>query len=414
MQYGTRKHDIICLSSQGWDEPMWTNKQHIMSRLAREHRVLHVDYGALPLPIYLKRRALLDPADLASPIDLLSDGVVQRSENLFTATHWLPLLAWGLPRDAPLRDRLWHDLKLRFIRSFARDHAEHKPIAWVYHPCYGDAVENLDRKLLVYDCVDNYAAFPKYRDKAWLMAREERLCKRADLVFTTSKPLYEIKRVHNPENTFLVHNVGDAEHFNRALDPGCEVPRELEEIRAKGPVVGFVGAVSNYKLNLDWIMHLSRSRPDYQIVLIGPVGMSDPETDVKALEAQANIHLLGVRSYQSLPQYIKGFDVAVIPYRLNTYTESVFPIKFFEFLATGKPVLVSPLPSLEAFQGDVLVAHDEVAFVSQCEAVIEHGVSTSLPEQSKRIELAARNSWPRRIGELMGHIERKLDEKGIA
>ena len=95
MDYGTRKHDIICLSSQGWDEPMWTNKQHIMSRLAREHRVLHVDYGALPLPVYLKRRAMLAPADLGSPLELLTDGVVQRTENLFTATHWLPLLAWG-------------------------------------------------------------------------------------------------------------------------------------------------------------------------------------------------------------------------------------------------------------------------------------------------------------------------------
>ncbi len=391
---------------------MWTNKQHIMSRLAREHRVLHADYGALPLPLYMKKRFMQRPTDFTSPFKVLTNGVVHRGGNLWTATHWLPLCAWGLPRDSRLRDYLWHDLKVRFVKDFAHEQAQSKPIAWVYHPVYGDAVERLDKKLLVYDCVDNYAAFPKYRDKAWLMEREKRLCERADLVFTTSEPLYEIKRKYNPENTFLVHNVGDAEHFNKALDPGCEIPHELEEIRKKGPVIGFVGAVSNYKLNLDWVMHVARQKPEYQVVLIGPIGMSDPNTNVKELEAIDNIHMLGVRSYQSLPQYIKGFDVAVIPYRLNDYTESVFPIKFFEFLASGKPVVISPLPSVKEFYDDVLVAHHGDEFVQHCEAVI-NGAETDISRQSRRLELAAENSWPKRIGELMRHIERKLDEKGL-
>lgn len=412
MQYGTRQHDIVCLSSQSWDEPMWTNKQHIMSRLAREHRVLHVDYGAQPLPAYIKKRAGQRLADLAHPARLLTDGVVWRGGTLWTADHWLPLAAWALPKDARLRDYLWHDVKLKFVESFARDHAEHDPIAWVYHPSYGDAVERMPRKLLVYDCVDNYAAFPKYKDKAWLVEREQRLCERADLVFCTSEPLYELRRKHNPENTFLVHNVGDAEHFNKVLDPGTAVPDELLAIRERGPIIGFVGAVSNYKLNLDWLRAMARAKPDYQIVLIGPVGMSDPETNVDELQRIPNIHLLGVRSYQALPNYIKGFDVSVIPYRINSYTESVFPIKFFEFLASGKPVVISPLPSVSAFFGDVLVAQDSDEFIAHCEAVLG-GAEQDLTRQSHRLGLAAEHSWPKRIGEIMGHIERKLDDKGV-
>ena len=409
MRYGTRPHDILCLSSQSWDEPMWTNKQHIMSRLAAEHRVLHVDYGARPLPMYLKKRAMQRASDFARPLKLLTDGVAWRGGTLFTADHWLPLLAWTLPRDSRLRDYLWHDLKLNFLRRFTE---RRRPIAWVYHPCYGDAVERLDKKLLVYDCVDDYQAFPKYRDKPWLKAREQRLCERADLVFTTSRPLHELKRAHNPERTFLIHNVGDAEHFNLALDERVHVPEDLEAIRARGPVIGFVGAVSHYKLNLEWIVATARARPDYQIALIGPIGMSDPQTDVSALQRLKNVHLLGVRDYASLPGYIKGFDVAVIPYRLNRYTQSVFPIKFFEFLATGKPVIISPLPSLKEFYGEVLVAESAEAFIAQCEAVIEQGRAASEAERERRVALAAEHSWPKRIGEIMGHIERALREKG--
>ncbi len=414
MQYGTRQHDIVCLSSQSWDEPMWTNKQHIMSRLAREHRVLHVDYGARPLPAYIKKRASQRAADLAHPARLLTDGVAWRGDTLWTADHWLPLAAWALPRDSKLRDYLWHDLKLKFIESFVEQEATHDPIAWVYHPCYGDAVERMPRKLLVYDCVDNYAAFPKYKDKAWLAERERRLCERADLVFTTSEPLYELRKKHNPDNTFLVHNVGDAEHFNKALDPGTAIPDEILALRERGPIIGFVGAVSNYKLNIDWLKAMAHAKPDYQIVLIGPVGMSDPETNVDELQKIDNIHLLGVRAYRALPNYLTGFDVAVIPYRLNSYTESVFPIKFFEFLASGKPVVISPLPSVSAFFKDVLVAEDADQFIGHCEAVLDEGAEQDLSRQSHRLKLAAENSWPRRIGEIMGHIERKLDERGLA
>jgi glycosyltransferase involved in cell wall biosynthesis len=129
---------------------------------------------------------------------------------------------------------------------------------------------------------------------------------------------------------------------------------------------------------------------------------------VSALKALPNVHVLGTRDYEVLPEYMKGFDVAVIPYRLNEYTESVFPIKFFEYLATGKPVVVSRLPALEGFIGSVRVADDAESFVAQCdEAVRSRGAGAD-----ERVALAEANSWPRRVSALMSLIEQKLASNG--
>lgn len=400
-------HTIICLSSQSWDDTMWTNKQHIMSRLAKNHRVIHVDYGLRPLPLYLYRRLRKRPQDVLRPVRLLTDGVGQRGPGLYVADHISPLVAGVFPHGHPVRDRSTFDLKVMYLKRFLKRHKIDDPIVWVYHPGYADALDNLPRKLLVYDCVDNYAAFPTYRDDPqWIMLREERLCRQADLVFTTSQKLYDTRLHYNPNHTHLVHNVGDAEHFHQAANPQTQVPEVLSSL--KGPVIGFVGAVSDYKLNLEWIKHLAHHRPTWNIVLIGPVGMADPSTDVGKLQQMSNVHLLGHRHYDDLPQYLKGFDVAVIPYNINAYTESVFPIKFFEFLATGKPVVISPLPALKDYADKVLVARDKDGFVAACQSALDD------PETGRqaRIDLAFEHSWPKRIGALMGHIDARLEQLG--
>jgi glycosyltransferase involved in cell wall biosynthesis len=222
------------------------------------------------------------------------------------------------------------------------------------------------------------------------------------LVFCTAPSLYERKRALNPEGTHYVHNVGDADHFKRALDPSTVVPREVAALPK--PVIGFVGAVSNYKLNIDWLLELARQRPNYHLCLIGPIGVSDPSTNVSALKALPNVHVLGTRDYAVLPEYMKGFDVAVIPYRLNEYTDSVFPIKFFEYLATGKPVVVSRLPALEGFLDAVRVADDAQSFITKCDEALTNRSAGA----EERVALAEANSWSSRVSELLNLIENKV------
>ena len=395
---------IVCLSSQRWRDAMWTNKQHIMSRVAKRHRVIHVDYGLRPLVQYLAERAWYHPDQLWPPHRLIYDGVAHVEKNLYIGDSYSPIWAGIFHHGHPVRDFFTFDAKIWMVKRFLQREPTQAPIAWVYHPGFADAVDSLDKKLLVYDCVDNYEAFPTYRDDPdWLMQRERRLCRKADVVFCTSRALYEQRRQYNPDNTYLVHNVGDAEHFKTATDPALEIAQEIDEL--DGPVIGFVGAISDYKLNIDWIRHAARRRTDWNFALIGPVGMADPGTEVGALKALPNVHLLGHRPYGELPRYLKGVDVAVIPYRINDYTQSVFPIKFFEFLATGKPVVISNLPALKEFYDAVEVATNAEEFVALCEVSLSGDDEESA---LRRIELAARHSWPERVRKLMEKIADRL------
>lgn len=400
-----RRHSIVCLSSQRWDDGMWTNKQHVMSRLGEDHDVYHVDFGPRPLGRVLLQ-ALGGQVPPLPPHRLLTRPRVRKRDGVTVLDFYAPGLSEVLPRAHPLRTFAAFELRLRLLGRYLRRHRISSPILWVYHPGYGADVARLPHELLVYDCVDEYTAFPELaRARRWIAQREAALCRRADLVFTTAASLQESKRRYNPEHTHLVHNVGDATHFNRALDPELEVPEELA--RLPRPVIGFVGAVSDYKLDLDWLLHLGRARPDFSLVLIGPTGLSDPGTDVSRLAALPNVHLFGHRDYRALPAYVKGFDVAVIPYRINEYTRGVFPIKFFELMASGRPVVISNLPALEEYYPHVLVARTADELVDRCEAAL----GDSAHARSVRLELAARNTWSDRVRALWEHVEGRLSER---
>lgn len=397
------RHTIVCLSSQNWSDPLWTNKQHIMSRLAREHRVLHVDFSPFPLMRLARHKLTAKPALLRHPLELLLRPLVSENAGVSVLDFYAPRRLLAFPHGNPLR--VWGNFDLRVwqLQRYLRAESLLSPIVWVYHPGFGAEVMRLPHKLVVYDCVDEYRAFPEFRGRgSWVAERERQLCRGADLVFTTSRALYDAKRPLNPSATHLVHNVGDAEHFKTALLAETRVPDEIRDLPK--PIIGFVGAVSDYKLNADWVLHLAQTRPEWSIVLVGPTGVADPGTDTRKLDKQPNVHLLGKRDYGVLPGYLKGFDVAVIPYRLNDYTRAVFPIKFFEFLASGTPVVISRLPALEEFYDVVGVAGDAEGFVREC----DHALRDSPAAKSRRVALAEQHSWPARIGRLMSLIDEKL------
>jgi glycosyltransferase involved in cell wall biosynthesis len=274
-------------------------------------------------------------------------------------------------------------------------------VVWVYHPGYGAAVARLPQRLVVYDCVDEYSAFPEFKGaEEWIRRRERELCSLADVVTCTAPALYETKRALAPGRTHLVHNVGDFEHFQQAMSEQTRLPADLAH--AARPIIGFIGAVSDYKLNIDWLMHLARAKPEWSLAIIGPTGVADPGTDVARLKALPNVMLMGHRSYAQLPSYLKGFDVAVIPYRINDYTRAVFPIKFFEFMASGKPVVISALPAVERYWDAALVARTAEELVEKCELALN---ADSELARERRLQLARENSWPERVRKLLGLVE---------
>lgn len=382
---GRKGMNVICFSSQSWGDDLWTNKQHIMYRLAKRGiRVLYIDKEKGSLRKFVHQKNVW--------------GISQIDENLSVGQSFrIPIrkLSPGL--------RYYNEFgfKVDLIRRYAYA-CEGPLVLWVYHPGYGPYLERIRRKaLILYDCVDDYASFPKYqsgKSKDWIVKAERRLLDIADLVITSSENLYGEKKRLNP-NTHLIHNVGDFRHFSQAQDRGFTLPDQLKGTRS--PRIGFYGAISNYKVDLELIRSLAMQRPNWSICLMGPVGLGGGKTDISGLDGLENLTFTGKINYEDLPAYICHMDVLMIPYRITEHTKSVFPIKFFECLATGKPLVITPLPALKEYHPYVEVGLSPSEFIDRIETVLR---GDSCERRRERIELAKKNDWNMRIDSILVRI----------
>lgn len=397
---------IICLSSQKWDKDLWTNKQHIMDRLQNNYPVMHIDYGFEHFPAWFLEN--FKKRNLSSYFKL---GIHQRKKNLYIGkTLSLPIISY-LPINYSLREGWDFYFKVRQAKWFLTKHGVENSIIWVYHPGFAPYLKEFTRSLIVYDCVDDYATFPEYTKnkklKKWITDQEKQLCQYSDIIFTTSSYLFDIKHSQYPEKSYYVHNVGDYDHFSLVQSDKCTSVKKVSNI--KGKKICFVGAISDYKVRIDWIYDSAKINPEFNYILIGPIGLSDKNTDVSILKSLPNVYFFGKIDYSLLPSFLKSIDVCIIPYKVDGHTKGVFPIKFFEFLATGKPVVISNLPSLKEYYKFVFVAKNKNEF-SEC---INKAIVEGSHMREKRIQLAKKNKWNHRIEHQLKIINDKLNNNSI-
>jgi glycosyltransferase involved in cell wall biosynthesis len=345
------KKDIIIFSTADWANPFWTNKQHVAVEMAKlGDRVFYIDSIGLRRPSVSTQ----DAKRIWRRIKRAFQRPVEVRPNLWV---WSPL-ALPFPDNAVARQLTswWLQGWLAFFLQrlgFRRD------ILWTYNPLTTRLLNLRRFKKVVYHCVDAIEAQPGMPTEL-LKEAEKELVTRADVVFTTSPALAASRGEWNP-HTHYFSNVADYEHFARAMTDEVDIPPDLAAIPA--PRLGFVGAISGYKLDFELIRAVALSRPEWSVVLIGKVGEGDPWTRIDLLTNLPNVHLLGPRDYQDLPAYLKGIDVAIQPNSLNEYTNSMFPMKFFEYLAAGKPVVSVDLAALRSFAPAVRIAETYADFI---------------------------------------------------
>jgi len=196
-------------------------------------------------------------------------------------------------------------------------------------------------------------------------------------------------------------NVADQDHFARAMTMSInDLPADLAVIPS--PRIGFMGAVSSYKLDFGLIAALARAHPQWQFVFIGPTGEGEPQTDTTLLIQQPNVHLLGSRPYDHLPYYCAGFDCGWLPLRLSPYTQAMFPMKFFEYLAAGLPVVATAIDALGQFSEAALLCEPESAAFSKA---LEQALSGAGPDIDVRLTLAAEHTYLSRTQRMLRVLE---------
>ncbi|MBX5466995.1 MAG: glycosyltransferase [Firmicutes bacterium] len=385
-----KEQDIVCISSADWDAPLWTNKQHLMSRLAESNRILYVESLGLRTPT-------LAPQD--------RQRIKRRVKHYFLGPRKIPgknvyvLSPLVIPyyRTAALR-ALNAALLRREVLQAVRRLDMREPILWSYIPNAYALTHHLKEKLVVYHCVDDLASIAGVPRHA-VQSMEERFLREADAVLTTSRALYEARVAINP-NTYLFTNVADADHFAQALEPELPVAPAIAALPR--PIAGYVGALDAYKVDFPFLAAVARQLSDWSFVLIGPVGQGQPSTDLGDLKRLPNVHLLGYVEYQRIPSYLKGIDVALIPHRLSEYTQSSFPMKLYEYLAAGRPVVSTPLPAIAEV--------DLVRFAATPEAFAQAVVAAwreNSPEAvARRVEEARKHTWESRLKSFDEVLER--------
>ena len=375
---------IICIS-QDWRGET-TSKTHIMRILAKKNRVLWVDSIGM-------RRPTSSHADLQRMISKLRRslaGCQQVEPNIFVMNPLVvPLHGFTLV------DRLNAGILVASLRRLCHRYGFERPILWTFLPHVSRLVGRLGERMVIYHCVDEYAAFSGVPREA-ITRMEQDLVRRANVVFTSAEKLCEERRSLNPHTYYIPHGV-DVAHFSRALDPSTEVPADMRGL--PHPVIGFFGLLADW-VDLDLLQVLAASRPKWSIVLLGT-----PTTDLQPLRGLPNVYLLGKKPFSALPAYCRGFDVGIIPFRTNDLTIRVNPLKLREYLAAGLPVVSTPLPEVARYDGLVHLADGAEAFIA--------AIETALGQRSeamarRRVEAMRAEGWEARVAEMSAVIAQHL------
>jgi UDP-galactopyranose mutase len=387
------KKQITCMSSTHWHF-LWQRPQQIMSRLSQEYNILFVDP---PYPV------------AESEIPREKDGSFDISTCLNSVSASLKVISsyqiaegGSDSHDNEIRAKNVKLLKEQIQQALHKIKWNASSLLWIYNPQAVSMVGALDEAGVIYDCVDSFSSFSwaDPRTRKW----EEELINKADVILTSARKLYNgWQDCGKP--LYLVPNAADYEHFCKCGNTNSTAePVDLKRI--KHPRLGFIGAVYEW-VDFELIKQLASCHPYWSMVMIGP-----KQHGLEIPDSHSNLHWLGPRDYKSLPWYLNHLDVMLIPFLLNETTEHANPIKLWEYLAAGKPVVTTFLPEIPRIAGVTWVSENSQQFCENCINAL-YAVRNSLKrgELTARARMIARsNSWEERCRQIVSILNEHFEE----
>jgi len=366
-QHGNQRQDLICISHLRWDF-VWQRPQQLLSRLARHYRVLFVEEPVTDTNIdkpYLETYP--DHTPDAQPVTIV------RLHYPSTDHYWI---GHNDPRTQLDGERLLLDY-------MAREEI-HRPVLWLYTPVAAPFVQVIQPELLIYDVMDELAAFKDAPMELKLADRQ--LLAQADLVFTGGASLYRARQPYH-HNIHLFPSGVDIEHFARADREAFALPADIAHIAS--PRLGYFGVIDE-RMDRTLLAHLAAAHPEWNLVMLGPVIKIAPED----LPQAPNLHYPGMKDYNELPAYLAHFDVALVPFAMNEATRYLSPTKTLEYLAAHKPVVSVPIPDIVELYGDfVRIGHTPAEFTAHVEAALATSATERAARRPQETELLARYTW---------------------
>ena len=364
--------NLICFSHLRWDF-VYQRPQHLLTRFSETFNVYFVEE-----PIF----------------DSEGDAYIsfsKRKEKLWIGVPHLP---------ANLNQSEINQLLEDLMHKFLKKEDMSKFIFWYYTPMALMFSESFVPHLIVYDCMDELSQFKFARPELKIL--EVKLLERADVVFTGGVSLYEAKK-NQHQNIHPFPSSIDREHFIKGRRKNLE-PSDQKKIT--GTKLGFYGVIDE-RFDLELIESIAQMRPEWQIILLGPVVKIDPES----LPKRSNIHYLGPKEYQDLPAYLSGWNVALLPFLLNDATKYISPTKTPEYLAAGKPVVSTAIKDVVnpyGVKGLVKIADNASEFVSAVEDHLKTPHEKWLPRVD---QFLVKNSWDITQGKMLELIKSAIKNK---
>jgi GT2 family glycosyltransferase/2-polyprenyl-3-methyl-5-hydroxy-6-metoxy-1,4-benzoquinol methylase/glycosyltransferase involved in cell wall biosynthesis len=261
-------------------------------------------------------------------------------------------------------------------------------ISIIQHPYWLPLARSLPQSHMAYDCMDHHEGFGNSSPE--IIAAERALMREADTLIVTSDWLFEIAKKHN-ENIHIVRNACEFDHFNQRPASPFQDPKQRK-------VIGYFGAIADW-FDCSLIENLAASLPDCLILLIG----QDTCNAAKRFSKFKNISMIGEIPYQMLPHYLYGFDICILPFQIISLTLATNPVKVYEYMCSGKPIVSVKLPELIKMEDLLYLAEDERQFIHACTEALKEPSDAHV--RLERIQFASQQTWVHRALEFEAALE---------